>query len=153
MQKLLGYMPKEVRRQLVRKALRTVIFFRNGSKIIALPNNPDTIRGHKAHLCILDEAAFFYNDIEARNTVIPPMLATTGGTLILSSTPWGKNSEFYRLSVNPSYTHFHENWRTPLREGIYDPSFKTQIESTRLTNPSPTRPSTWPSSPRKPTHG
>ncbi len=134
-QKLLGYMPSTVRKGLVRKTLRTRIYFRNGSRVLALPNNEETIRGHRAHMVILDEAAFFGNDETILRHVVVPMLATTGGTLILSSTPWGKNSAFYRLSQDPAYTQLHIDWRTPMAEGVYHPSFKHEIEATRASNP------------------
>lgn len=128
-------MPRDVYRKLVKKAIRTQIYFRSGSKVVALPNNEDTIRGHKAHLAILDEAAFFGNDESMLRNVVTPMLATTGGTLILSSTPWGKNSAFYRLSRSPQYTQFHITWETPCREGVYDESFKHEIHETQKQNP------------------
>jgi len=31
------------------------------------------------------------------------MLATTGGALIVSSTPWEKNAVFYQLNLDPDY--------------------------------------------------
>lgn len=36
--------------------------FRNGSKIVALPNSEHLLRGYTAHLIVVDEAAFFHND-------------------------------------------------------------------------------------------
>ena len=59
---LLNRMPRHVRRALVEKALRTVIRFRNGSQIVALPNSEHLLRGYMAHQVIVDEAAFFRND-------------------------------------------------------------------------------------------
>ena len=57
----------------------------------------------EAHLIVIDEAAFFHNDEAIFRNILPPMLATTGGALIVSSTPWGKNTVFYQLNQDPDY--------------------------------------------------
>jgi len=51
------------------------------------------LRGRKAHLIIVDEAAYVPEAVVAE--VLTPMLADTGGRLALISTPRGKNY-FYR---------------------------------------------------------
>jgi len=40
------------RRTILKKALRTTIYLKNGSRIIALPNNPKTVRGYTADQAI-----------------------------------------------------------------------------------------------------
>ncbi|MDW8106958.1 MAG: terminase family protein [Armatimonadota bacterium] len=52
------------------------------------------LRGRKAHLIIVDEAAYVPEVVV--NEVLMPMLADTGGKIALVSTPRGKNY-FYRL--------------------------------------------------------
>ncbi|MFN4033296.1 MAG: terminase large subunit domain-containing protein [Fimbriimonadales bacterium] len=52
------------------------------------------LRGRKAHLIIVDEAAYVPEQVV--HEVLTPMLADTGGKLALVSTPRGKNY-FYRL--------------------------------------------------------
>lgn len=52
------------------------------------------LRGKKAHLIVVDEAAYVPEQVVYE--VLMPMLADTGGKLILVSTPRGKNY-FYRL--------------------------------------------------------
>jgi phage FluMu gp28-like protein len=133
--KLLGYMPQGVRKTIVKEMRRTRIYFRNGSKIVALPNSEETIRGFKAHVIMIDEAAFFRNDESILRHVMIPMLATTGGRLILSSTPWGKGTLFHRLSLDPSYQQFHISWETAYEEGVYAPEFKQEILKTQENNP------------------
>jgi hypothetical protein len=67
---------------------------KNGSRIISLPCNEHTIRGHSGvHLVIIDEAAQVPEDIF---TAVSPMLASTNGRLICLSTPFGKRGYFYR---------------------------------------------------------
>lgn len=133
--RLLGYLPRGARRSLISRTTRTRIYFRNGSRVLALPNSEDTIRGYKAHLILVDEAAFFRNDESILRHVMIPMLATTGGRLILSSTPWGKGTMFHRLSRDPGYRQLHITWRKASDEGVYDPMFKREILRTMETNP------------------
>ena len=84
---LLGLMTREYRRSIVSQKLRTVFRFRNGSQINVLPNSENQLRGFTADLIVVDEAAFCHNDEEIFRNILPPMLATTGGALIVSSTP------------------------------------------------------------------
>ena len=66
----------------------------NGSQVYSLPGNPTTVRGFSgARLVIVDEAAFID---DALMTAISPMLAVSGGRLVLLSTPFGKRGFFYR---------------------------------------------------------
>jgi Terminase large subunit, T4likevirus-type, N-terminal len=65
----------------------------NGSRIIALPGNEETVRGYSAAtLLVVDEAALVSNALMA---AISPTLATTDGRLIALSTPHGKRGWFY----------------------------------------------------------
>jgi phage FluMu gp28-like protein len=66
----------------------------NGSSIVAMPNNPDRIRGYAASDIYLDEAAHFLND-EPVMRVLTPMLIARKGTLTVVSTPFGKRGLFW----------------------------------------------------------
>jgi phage FluMu gp28-like protein len=94
-------------RKSVVKSTRTLIKFRNGSQIVALPCGPDgaSLRGYTADLVVMDEAAFMPEDVIA--SVIFPMLATTDGAAIMLSTPWGRDHIFYRSFKNPNYWSQH----------------------------------------------
>jgi phage FluMu gp28-like protein len=89
------------------KSTRTSIQLRNGSQIIALPCGPDgaSLRGYTAHLVVMDEAAFMPEEVIA--SVIFPMLATTNGTAIMLSTPWGRDHIFYRSFKSENYWSQH----------------------------------------------
>jgi len=73
-------------------ALRLVL--ENGATVVALPGSERTIRGHTAHLVIEDESARVSDDTFA---AVVPMLATTGGRLILLSSPAGRRGHFHDL--------------------------------------------------------
>ncbi len=65
----------------------------NGSRIEALPGTEKTIRGYSGvDLLILDEAARVEDVLYWS---IRPMLAVSGGRLIMASTPYGKRGAFY----------------------------------------------------------
>ena len=53
----------------------------------------------------MDEAAFMPEEVIA--SVIFPMLATTNGTAVMLSTPWGRDHIFYRCFNNPDYWSQH----------------------------------------------
>lgn len=116
-------MPRPIRRKLISKMQRTVIWFKGGSQIVALPNSPNLLRGYTAHQVLCDEAAFFRDDELVFYNVLFPMLQTTDGTLIVSSTPWGKNSVFYRF-VQSSDFHKHKiNYEKVIDAGLATRAF------------------------------
>jgi phage FluMu gp28-like protein len=100
-------MKHPVLRKSVTKSTRTQIQLTNGSQITALPCGPDGagLRGFTADLVVMDEAAFMPEDVIA--SVIFPMLATTNGTAIMLSTPWGREHIYYRSFKNPNYWSQH----------------------------------------------
>jgi len=74
----------------------------NGARIVALPGDERTIRGFAgAALIVLDEAARVEDELIA---AVRPMLATSGGRLIMLSTPFGKRGAFYEAwTGDPSW--------------------------------------------------
>lgn len=64
-----------------------------GSRIVSLPSSEPTVRGFSgADLVIEDGSARVHDDL---HKAIRPMLATSGGRLILMSTPAGKRGHFW----------------------------------------------------------
>ena len=132
---LIDHIPKEKRRALIRRRLRTTITFRNGSTIVALPNSENLLRGYTAHLVVCDEAAFFHNDEAIFTGVLTPMLATTDGAMIVSSTPWGTKTVFHQLNHDPDWRLIHVPWTRALAEGVYKQPFAAEVEKIKATNP------------------
>jgi hypothetical protein len=65
----------------------------NGSRIMTLPGTEKTIRGFSGvSLLIVDEAARVEDELYF---AVRPMLAVSGGTLIMLSTPYGQRGIFY----------------------------------------------------------
>ena len=67
--------------------------FSNKSRIVSLPGTERTVRGYSgAKLIIEDESARVADEYYM---TIRPMLAVSGGKLIMMSTPFGKRGHFY----------------------------------------------------------
>ena len=77
------------------------IEFENGSGIYALPGSEDTIRGFSAvNLILVDEAS---RVPDATYHAVRPMLAVSGGEIILMSTPFGKRGFFYEQWIQSQH--------------------------------------------------
>jgi len=131
-QAFVATIPSKIRRGLVRKVQRTVITLRSGSKIVALPCSENLLRGYTAHLILCDEAAFFHNSDTIFYNILFPMLATTNGTMVISSTPWGKNTTFYRFANDKDFSKHLVTWREVVEAGLIKAEF---IEEMRRTIP------------------
>jgi len=70
----------------------------NGSRIVTLPGTEKTVRGYSgATLLVVDEAARVDDDLYY---AVRPMLAVSGGSLMMLSTPFGKRGVFYEEWTN-----------------------------------------------------
>lgn len=105
------------------KTQEHVFRFKNGSEIqLAGTDNghAESIRGNKAHLCIIDEAGFCDNLDYIVNSILIPTTTTTGGKIIMASTP----------SKSPDHDFMHFLKQAEL-EGRYVK--KTIYDNPRLT--------------------
>jgi phage FluMu gp28-like protein len=128
-QDFLASLPKERRLQIIEKLQRATIRFKNGSRIVALPNSPQLLRGYTANQVICDEAAFFRDDDLVFYNVLYPMLATTDGTMIASSTPWSKDSVFYRMCQSNEYSKHVVTSEDVVKTGLIKQSFIDEMRS------------------------
>jgi hypothetical protein len=84
----LTYRPTEIAEE---SALR--LEFTNGSRIVCLPGKEQTIRGFSGvSLLVVDEASRVADELYQ---AVRPMLAVSGGRIILLSTPFGKRGFFH----------------------------------------------------------
>ena len=85
---------------------RHVINLKNGSIIRCLPTGlaGTGIRGFTINLLIADEAAFIPEEVWS---AVTPMLLTTGGDIILVSTPHGRLGYFWKMYNDKSFSVFH----------------------------------------------
>ena len=84
------------------------IKLKNGSIIHCLPTGDSGygIRGYTINELYADEAHFIKEDVWA---AVTPMLATTGGTINLLSTPFGTDGYFFRCFYDKKFTRIHVN--------------------------------------------
>ncbi|MCD8208215.1 MAG: terminase family protein [Bacteroidales bacterium] len=79
------------------------IEFANGSKIVALPPNPDTIRGYSGNL-VLDEFALVDDDEEVWEAILPTISSEIQGhkfRVVIASTVNGTNNKFWDILSKP----------------------------------------------------
>jgi len=97
----------------------TTLETETGSRIIAVPGGTGgaTVRAYSADLILVDEAA---QVDDATWTAIRPMVAATGGRIILLSTPWGREGFFADAATGAT-----PGWvvRRISAEDILDPAF------------------------------
>jgi hypothetical protein len=90
-----------LRREIVRETADT-LDLANGVRVAAYPCRPAAVRGLRARVAVLDELAFFRSsegyaiDTEALRAV-RPCLATTGGRLVVLSSPYGQSGTLWDL--------------------------------------------------------
>ncbi len=73
---------------------KTALELANGSRIVALPGDPDTLVGFSnPRLIVIDEAARCSDELYLS---VRPMLAVGNGRLLLCSTPFGPRGFFHR---------------------------------------------------------
>ena len=82
----------------------------NGSRIVSLPGDEKTVRGYSAaRLIIVDEAARVSDELFV---AVRPILAVSGGRLLVMSTPFGKRGWFYEASRQSGWAR----WTVPATE-------------------------------------
>ncbi len=78
--------------------------FSNGSRIVALPGTEATVRGFAGvALLVVDEASRVSDELYQ---AVRPMLAVSGGRIILLSTPFGKRGFFHQV-----WTEGGDDWQ------------------------------------------
>lgn len=75
-----------------------VLRLQNGSRILSLPGSARGIRGYAPALVILDEAAWISDETYGASR---PLVAASGGRLVVQSTPGLPSGWFYELATNP----------------------------------------------------
>jgi Terminase large subunit, T4likevirus-type, N-terminal len=94
------------------KETETQLELENGSRIVSLPGNEETIRSYQAvNLLVLDEAARIPDDLYAS---VSPMTGVSRGRTICLSTPFGQHGWFYREWHNhkASWQRFLVPWQS-----------------------------------------
>ena len=86
----------------------------NHSRIVSLPSKEETVRGYASVDMIIEDEASRVDDELFFS--IRPMLATSGGALILMSTPFGRRGHFYDIYTG-SGDRLKDGWERVEVEG------------------------------------
>ena len=110
-EKVLSYIYNNYKPMIEKKAKKPTkhrLMLTNGSVIHCLPTGESGygIRGYTINRLYADEAAFIPEDVWA---AVTPMLATTGGDIVLLSTPFGADGYFHRCFHDPKFHTIHVN--------------------------------------------
>ncbi len=103
---VINYVKDNHPKQIKGRPTMTFMQLKNGAIIRCLPAGDTgySIRGYTVNMLIADEAAFI-NDLVWQ--AVTPMLATTKGTQILLSTPFGKDNYFAKCFKDDNFKKFH----------------------------------------------
>jgi phage FluMu gp28-like protein len=137
----LARMDRKVYKALILEQLQTIIRFKNGSKILAEVPEPFTIRGHGPRKVSVDEMNFIRKDKDLWLSALLPMTLTRTVYINVASTPWNKDSIFWKMCYDKGFKFFSGNinerdpprylrtWENVLKpDGPLDP---LQVESMR----------------------
>ena len=92
-QKVVDFLRRLEPRPALEEDNRLSVRLTNASRVVSLPGTGETVRGFSAPDLIVEDEAAFVEDSFYR--AVRPMLAVSGGRLILLSTPYGKRGHFY----------------------------------------------------------
>jgi len=109
------------------------VVFPNGSRIISVPANPDTVRGFTADLLILDEFAFVKHDRELWAAVFPMITRRPDARVVItSSSPKDgcKESLFYKLFTEAENSKLWYAQKTTILDAVKE-GLKIDLEALR----------------------
>ncbi len=128
-EKVLSYLHDNYRKMIlsgVDRPTKHELKLNNGTIIRCLPTGDSGygIRGFTIDRLYADEAAFISEDVWA---AVTPMLATTGGDIVLLSTPFGATGYFHRCFHDKNFTSFHVNTEE-VAKGREEPQKSNMLE-------------------------
>jgi len=105
----LARMKKEDFEFLIKEQLQTIVRFRNGSRILAEVPEPFTVRGHGPRKISIDELNFVRKDEDLWLSALLPMTLTRTVYINVASTPWNKDSIYWKMCFDKSFKIFSGN--------------------------------------------
>jgi phage FluMu gp28-like protein len=105
----LARMDRDLYDAYIESELQTLVRFNNGSIILAETPEPFTIRGHGPRKISIDEMNFIRQDNDLWLSALLPMTLTQTVQVNVSSTPWNKDSIYYKMCYDKSFRMFSGN--------------------------------------------
>jgi phage FluMu gp28-like protein len=123
----LARMDREVFEYLIKEQLQTIIRFRNGSRILAEVPEPFTIRGHGPRKISIDEMNFIRKDQDLWLSALLPMTLTRTVYINVASTPWNKDSIYWKMCFDKAFNFFQATSMNTTRHANSEPGEKSSI--------------------------
>lgn len=117
----------------INQAAKEITFSGGGLISIRSAIEPDNLRGGTWDLVILDEAAFFRKGEYTFYSVVIPMVTASGGSILLLSTPAGRNWFWRVWKMGQSASEYYKSWRASSYESPYQD--KKLLDELRTTMP------------------
>src|SRR3990170_4665301 len=105
----LARLDREIYDACVESELQTIIRFRNRTIILAETPEPFTIRGHGPKKISIDEMNFIRKDEDLWLSALLPMTLTQTVQINVASTPWNKDSTYYKMCFDKAFRIFSGN--------------------------------------------
>ena len=105
----LSQMDDEYYDALIEEELQTIIRFTNGARIIPETPEPFTIRGHGPEKINIDEMNFIRKDKDLWLSALLPMTLTRTVEINVASTPWNKDSIYWKMCLDKHFKMFSGN--------------------------------------------
>ncbi|MDH5483360.1 MAG: terminase family protein [Candidatus Bathyarchaeota archaeon] len=105
----LARMDKKFYDYIIAEELQTIIRFRNRSRILAEVPEPFTIRGHGPKKISIDEMNFIRKDRDLWLSALLPMTLTRKVYINVASTPWNKDSIYWKMCYDKGFKFFSGN--------------------------------------------
>ena len=105
----LARMDRKIYEAYIEDELQTIVRITNGSIILAETPEPFTIRGHGPRKISIDEMNFIHKDVDLWLSALLPMTLTQTVNINVASTPWNKDSIYYKMCYDKSFRIFSGN--------------------------------------------
>jgi len=105
----LSQMDDEYYDALIEEELQTIIRFTTGARIIPETPEPFTIRGHGPQKINIDEMNFIRKDKDLWLSALLPMTLTRTVEINVASTPWNKDSIYWKMCLDQHFKMFSGN--------------------------------------------
>ena len=105
----LSQMDDEYYDALIEEELQTIMRFTTGARIIPETPEPFTIRGHGPEKINIDEMNFIRKDKDLWLSALLPMTLTRTVEINVASTPWNKDSIYWKMCLDKHFKMFSGN--------------------------------------------
>jgi hypothetical protein len=103
----------------INQTAKEIVFADGGSISVRSAIEPDNLRGASLDLLIMDEAAFYRNGKYVWWSVCLPMITATGGKVLFTTTPNGRNWVYDLFKLGQKADGYYKSWNVPSSASPY----------------------------------